>query len=176
MMKTELSIVPTNALSGPTRDAIVAMCTRAFERDFGSLFGFVTDSMHLLVYQQGALIGHACWATRSLQPEGYAPLRSAYVDAVAVDPAFQGHGVGSVVIERLIAAIQTYDLGGLSTQRVSFYARLGWERWHGPTAMRTADGLVSTPDDTVMILRTPTTPLLDTGTLLVADYRGGQAW
>ena len=175
-MTTELSIAPTHDLTGPTRDAIVAMCTRAFDQDFGNLFDFVTASMHVLAYQGGTLIGHACWATRWLQPEGCAPLRTAYVDAVATDPAFQGRGVGSAVIARLIAEIQPFDLGGLSTQRVAFYARLGWERWHGPTAMRTPDGLVPTPDDTVMILRTPATPPLDTGALLVAEYRGGQAW
>ena len=63
-----------------------------------------------------------------------------------------------------------------STRRASFYARLGWERWRGPTAMRADDGLVPTPDDTVMILRTPTTPALDTAALLIADYRAGQPW
>jgi len=176
MTTTELAVIPTGALTRSSRDAIVAMCTRAFDQDFTNLFDFVTDSMHVLAYRDGAPIGHACWATRWLEPAGHAPLRTAYVDAVATDPAFQGRGVGSAVIERLIAEIQLYDLGGLSTPRVTFYERLGWERWRGPTAMRTDDGLVPTPDDTVMILRTPTTPPLDTTTLLVADYRAGQTW
>jgi aminoglycoside 2'-N-acetyltransferase I len=172
----ELLVNSTKELTHSTRDAIVAMCTRAFDRDFSSLFHFVTDSTHILAYQGGALIGHACWGVRWLQPEGHAPLRTAYVDAIATDPAFQGCGVGSAVIARLDAEIHSYDLGGLSTQGVAFYARLGWERWHGPTAMRAEDGLVPTPDDSVMILRTPTMPPLDTATLLIADYRGGQAW
>lgn len=72
--------------------------------------------------------------------------------------------------------IQGFDLGGLSTPRVAFYARLGWERWRGPTAVQAKDGIVPTPDDTVMIWRTPKTPALDTTTLLVAEPRGGQPW
>lgn len=171
-----LSVIPTGELTCSARDAIVALCTRAFDQDFANLFDFVSDSLHVLAYRDGTLIGHACWAARRLEPAGHAPLRTAYVDAVATDPAFQGRGVGSAVMERLMAEIQPYDLGGLSTPRVAFYARLGWERWRGPTAMRTDDGLVATPDDTVMILRTPTTPPLDTTTLLIADYRPGQAW
>lgn len=176
MVAIELSVIPTGRLAPETRDVIVAMCTRAFDQDFGNLFDFVTDSLHVLAYAEGALIGHACWATRRLQPEGRTALHAAYVDAVATDPAYQGRGVGSAVIRRVIGEIRPYDLGGLSTRRVSFYARLGWERWRGPTAMRTDDGLVPTPDDTVMVLRTPTTPALDTATLLIADYRAGQAW
>lgn len=175
-MAVELSVVPTATLTRAMREAIVAICTQAFAQDFGALFDFVTDSMHVLARRDGALIGHACWATRHLQPAGYVPLRTAYVDAVATDPADQGCGVGSAVIGRLVAEIQPYALGGLSTPRVAFYERLGWERWRGPTAMRVADELVTTPDDTVMILRTPITPPLDTATLLIADYRGGHAW
>ena len=173
---TDLSVLPTRDLDDATRAAIVALCTRAFGEDFSNLFVFVQDSMHVLAQRDGALIGHACWAARQLQPEGHAPLRTAYVDAVATEPACQGQGVGSAVIGRLIAEIQPYDLGGLSTRRVAFYQRLGWEQWRGPTAMRIPGGLVPTPDETVLILRTPTTPPLDTTALLIADYRAGQPW
>jgi aminoglycoside 2'-N-acetyltransferase I len=172
----ELSIVSTKDLSRAARKSIVLLCTRAFDRDFTDLFTFVVGSMHVLVHRDRMLIGRACWATRWLQPEGYTSLRTAYVDAVATDPAVQGRGVGSAIILRLMREIQHYDLGGLSTPRVSFYARLGWERWHGPTAMQTENGLIPTPDDTVMVLRTRTTPPLDTTTRLIVDYRAGQAW
>lgn len=78
-------------------------------------------------------------------------------------------------MERLMTEIQSYALGGLSTHHVGFYERLGWERWRGATAMCANTGLVPTPDDTVMILRTSTTPPLDTATLLIADHRSSQA-
>jgi aminoglycoside 2'-N-acetyltransferase I len=171
-----LSVVPTRDLSAATTATIVALCTRAFNRDFGNLFDFVTDSIHVLAHQDGVLAGHACWAKRRLEPAGIGPLETAYVDAVATELAMHGRGIGSAVIERLDAEIQAYPLGGLSTPRVSFYTRLGWERWHGPTAVRAATGLIPTPDDTVMILRTPSTPPLDTSALLIADWRDGQPW
>jgi aminoglycoside 2'-N-acetyltransferase I len=171
-----LSIVPTRDLSLPTKAEIVALCTRAFDRDFGNLFDFVSDSLHVLAHQGNVLVGHACWAMRRLQPEGHDALNAAYVDAVATAPAYQRHGIGSAVIGRLNREIRPYALGGLSTQRVSFYQRLGWERWSGPTAVRAATGLIPTPEDTVMILRTPVTPSLDISTLLIADWRDGDPW
>ncbi len=176
MAALALSVVPTRDLSPAVRAEIVALCTRAFGQDFGNLFDFVTDSMHVLAHRDGALVGHACWAIRRLEPAGVGPLETAYVDAVATEPAVQGQGIGSAVIGRLNAQIHAYPLGGLSTGRVTFYARLGWERWQGPTAVRAATGLIPTPDDTVMILRTPTTPPLDTTALLIADWRDGQPW
>jgi aminoglycoside 2'-N-acetyltransferase I len=171
-----LSVVPTHALSQLMKTTIVALCTRAFERDFGNLFDFVTNSTHVLAHQESVLVGHACWAARRLEPEGYGLLTAAYVDAVATEPEFQERGIGSAVIARLNAEVASYPLGGLSTQRVTFYERLGWERWYGPTAVRAATGLIPTPDDTVMILRTPTTPPLDTTRLLIGDWRDGQPW
>jgi aminoglycoside 2'-N-acetyltransferase I len=171
-----LTVLPTRDLTAATKQTIVALCTRAFARDFGNLFDFVTDSMHVLAHTDGTLIGHACWAPRFLEPVGIGPLRTAYVDAVATEPAYQGRGIGSAVIRRADEEIQAYPLGGLSTPRVSFYARLGWERWRGPAAVRAASGLLPTPDDTVMILRTATTPPLDTTALLIADWRGGDPW
>ena len=171
-----LSVVPTRSLSPIVKSTIVALCTRAFDQDFSNLFDFVTDSMHVLAHRGNVLVSHACWAMRRLEPEGYGPLAAAYVDAVATEPEFQGHGIGSAVIARLNAEIQVYPLGGLSTQRVAFYERLGWKRWHGPTAVRSVTGLIPTPDENVMIFCTLSTPPLDTTRLLIADWRDGQPW
>jgi aminoglycoside 2'-N-acetyltransferase I len=92
-------VLPTTALTASTREAIIALCTRAFghdpAHDFGKLFDFVTDSMHVLALENGAPVAHACWAVRRLEPEGLTPLRTAYVDAVATEPAGQGRGIGT---------------------------------------------------------------------------------
>jgi GNAT superfamily N-acetyltransferase len=136
----------------------------------------VDNSLHVLAKLDGRLVGHACWATRWLQPGDYAPLRTAYVDAVAVEPAWQGRGIGSTVMRRLNAEVQSYDLGGLSTDRVSFYERTGWELWRGPIGIRTPEGATLTPGDTVMILRTPLTPPLDLCALLTAEPRPVNPW
>lgn len=176
----------TADLSAADKRAIVLVCSRAFHEDFSSLFTYITDCAHLLAYldgdssegadDNGSLVGHASWSTRWLQPEGYAPLRTAYVDAVATDPAYWGCGVGSAVLTRFAAETQDYALCGLSTTVPDFYTRLGWERWRGPTAVRAEQGLAYTPDECVMILRTPLSPPLDLATLLTVEPRGGQPW
>ena len=58
------------------------------------------------------------------------------------------------------------------------YARLGWERWRGPTFVRTAGGLVRTEDEDagIMILRTPRTPALTRTESLSCEWRAGDAW
>jgi aminoglycoside 2'-N-acetyltransferase I len=174
-------VVPTAALDAATRAAIIALCNRAFAHDpahdFTTLFDFVTGSMHVLAYEGDVLVAHACWADRWIQPEGLPPLRTAYVDAVATQPARQGRGIGAAVMERLAREAAGYQLQALSTDSAAgFYERLGWERWQGPTAGRTPEGLRPTPDVVVLIRRTATTPTLDLTARLIADDRGGQPW
>src|SRR5579872_3300794 len=151
-----LAVVTLADLTTRQKEEIVALCSRAFaEEDFGTLFELVSGSTHILAWLERRLVGHALFGERRLQPEGLPELRTAYVDAVATDPELQGRGIGSAVMERLAASIRDFEFGGLSTERPSFYARLGWERWPGPLAVRGPDGIVETPDDIVMILRTP---------------------
>jgi aminoglycoside 2'-N-acetyltransferase I len=69
------------------------------------------------------------------------------------------------------------ELQALSSEEaIGFYERLGWERWRGPTAVRTPRGIRPTPNDTVLIRRTSTTPALDLTARLIADDRDGQPW
>lgn len=95
---------------------------------------------------------------------------------MATDPTWQGRGIGSAVLTRLADETADYQLRALSTARVSFYARLGWQRWRGRLAVRTAAGLHDTPEETVMVLPTDLTPALDLGRLLTAEPRGGGHW
>ncbi len=69
-----------------------------------------------------------------------------------------------------------YQLRALSTARVSFYIRLGWQRWRGRAAVRTADGLLNTPDDTILVLPSVHAPPLDMDGLLTGEPRSGQHW
>ena len=77
-----------------------------------------------------------------LQPGPGRPLRTAYVEAVATAPSFQRRGYASAVMRRIAAEIAGYELGALSKGSHSFYERLGWERWRGPLAIRTDEGLL----------------------------------
>lgn len=149
----DLTVCIVGALGGVERAAIVALCSGAFGEDFSSLFTLVPPTtMHIRAFSGSRLVGHDCWTPRLLQPGPLPLLHTAYVDAVATDPVDQGRGIGSAVLTRLADETTDYQLRALSTARVSFYTRLGWQRWRGRVAVRTAEGLLDTPDDTVMVL------------------------
>ena len=61
----------------------------------------------------------------------------------------------------------------------AFYERLGWERWQGPTYVRTAVGELhrtEEDDDGVMVLRTGPTADLDLTGPLACEERPGDDW
>lgn len=173
-----VEVVSTTDLDAAQRAAIVRLCTAAFAQDFGALFDLVPiTASHMLVRLDDLLIGHATWMPRWLQPGRQPALHTAYVDAVATLPAYQGRGIGSAMLRRLAAQIQEYELGGLATSRVAFYERLGWELWRGPLSARTSQGNQRTPNEQVMILRLPKTPpQLDLSLPLSIEWRAGSVW
>ena len=178
-MALSLCSVRTADLDGATRQAIVRLCTAAHEEDFGLLFTLLPpDGVHFLGYIDAELVGHAVVTARRMQPEGLPRLRTAYVDAVATAPPHQGQGIGSAVMHALAGGIAGYEIAGLQTERVSFYARLGWEVWRGPLAGRQPDGsLIPTPAQRgVMILRLPHTPVLNLDGLLTIEHQGVRIW
>jgi len=137
-----------------------------------------TGGAHFLLEHAGSLVAHAAVVERELRA-GDLPIRAGYVEAVATRPDSQHEGHGT----RLMAAVQehiraTYELGALSAASPAFYARLGWEPWQGPTAVRTATGTVRTPedDDGIMILATPASPPFDRHALLSCPWRPGDVW
>lgn len=134
--------------------------------------------VHWLAEADGRIVGHASVVPRTLEAGGR-PLATGYVEAVAVLPGWRGRGIAS----RLMAAAgehirATFELGALSTGVHELYGRAGWERWRGPTFVRTATGLERTEDedDGLMVLRTPRTPLLEGTEPLACDWRPGDAW
>ena len=138
----KLSVSPTRDLDEATRLEIVDLCNRAFETDeFNEVFELIADSvdpMHVLGRIDGRLVGHATWSTRRLWIAEGMHFRCAHLDGVATDPSLQNRGIGTAVIKRVMTEIATFDIGTLSTERQSFYARLGWQRWKGrlPEAWR----------------------------------------
>jgi aminoglycoside 2'-N-acetyltransferase I len=122
------------------------------------------------------MVSHAMWVTRWLQPGNQPPLRTAYVEMVATDPPFQGRGFASAVMRRLATAIDDFELGGLCPAEPMLYTKLGWVFWQGPLFIRTQEGLVSTPEENIMILRLPKTPLLDLTLPLSGEWREGELW
>ncbi len=164
-------------LNPDDRQALIELCTAAYEETFDHLFDSLPDSTHIIARLENEIVSHAAWVTRWLQPEGLLELRTAYIEAVATLPRYQGQGFGSAVMRNLVPFIKDYELGALSPSYSSFYARFGWELWQGPLFIRTAEGLEASPaDEEVMILRLPQTPAFDLHAALSAEWRTGELW
>src|SRR5687768_16864038 len=131
-MKTNISMKTcrTQDLSETERSIIVSLCTQAHQVDFSPLFSFLPpDGLHVLAYDEERLVSHAVVTTRWLQPDNLPLLKTAYVDAVATQPLYQGQGIGSTLMRHLASVISDYEIACLETERVSFYAQLGWQEW-----------------------------------------------
>ena len=134
--------------------------------------------MHFVAEEDNLIVGHASVVERTLHAGGR-PLRTGYVEAVAVAPIRQGVGIGTAVMR----AVNTYllprfELAALGTGSQGFYERLGWQIWRGPSSVRAGDGEQPTPEDDgyIMVLLTPSSPPLDLGTALSCDWRPGDVW
>ncbi|MCC6905214.1 MAG: GNAT family N-acetyltransferase [Anaerolineae bacterium] len=177
MTTVRFRILPAARLSAPERSAVLGLCSAAYEVDFAPLMEAFHEPVHLLAYDSGVLVSHALWVTRWLQPGGLPPLRTAFVEAVATAPMRQGEGIGTALMREVNHAIATYDLGGLCPAQPGLYERAGWEHWQGPLSIRLpAGGLLPTPQEQIMILRLPATPLLDPRWPLSAEWRVGELW
>ncbi len=134
--------------------------------------------VHFVLELDNEIVAHAAVVERRLYVAGR-PLRTGYVEAVATSPDWQGLGLGSIVMTDATEYVRDgFDLGGLGTGRQSFYGRLGWRIWAGPSAVRTPDGERPTPDDDgyIMVLETPTSPPLDLGAPISCEERPGDDW
>ena len=168
----------TEELDAATRAAIIQVCITAFqEEDFQNLFTYIpVGGRHFLAYCGAELVSHAVVTTRWLQPETLPILKTAYVDAVATLPVYQGQGYGSAVMQHLAQNIADYEIAGLGTDRPGFYTRLGWELWRGALGGRSEQGVIPTPDQTgIMILRLARTPVLDLDGALTIE-QAGRIW
>jgi len=170
-----IKVLPGLALTPAERTELIGLCTRAYEEDFSALFESFPTATHVVAVVNQRLVSHALWIERELDYNGVR-LRSAYVEAVATEPALQRRGYGSAVLRALAQAITGYDVGVLSPSDPAYYARLGWELWEGSLFVERDGKRYPTPDEAVMILRLPHTPPLDLRGTLTAPWREGEIW
>lgn len=178
-MSTQLKVevISRVDLSEIDYKAIISLCSRAFEEDYESILESLKGSTHLLGFYDGKLVSHALWVTRWLQVGNGQVLRTAYVEGVATKQDFRARGFATMMMKRMVGEIKDFDLAALSPFSVAYYARLGWELWHGPLYIRTEAGVERTPrNGDVMILRLPKTPELDLKVPLSAEWREGDLW
>ena len=134
---------------------------------------------HFLLEADGTIVCHASVVTRQLHVSGV-PLRAAYVEAVATDPAHQRQGLGTQVMRAVGDFIDagTWQLAALGTGSQRFYERLGWRVWRGSSSVRTAEGDVATPEEDgyIMVRLTPQSPGIDWSAPISCEWRPGDVW
>jgi aminoglycoside 2'-N-acetyltransferase I len=150
---------------------------------FGSRFT-AADWQHSLggwrvfVLDDDVVVGHAAVVPRRLRVADQ-DVAAGYVEAVATRSGRHGEGIGSVVMAEANEIVRSrYELGALSTSRHSFYRRLGWESWRGPSYVRDGQHLIRTADEDagLMVLRCAVTAGLDLTASIRCDARVGDDW
>lgn len=134
--------------------------------------------VHVVLKVDDTIISHAAVVERTLEIDGQ-PFRTGYVEAVATRIGHHGRGFGSAVMAEVNDIIrERFELGALGTGRFTFYERLGWERWRGPSSVRTQHGLVRTHDDdgSILALRTPASRLVSLEDPMSCEWRPGDVW
>ena len=174
-----LRALATDDLTDAELGAIRALMDAAFD-------DFTDDDMvhglggrHFVLHEDGSILAHASVVERTLELDG-TPLRTGYVEAVAVAPARQRQGLGTQVMAAATAHIRdAYELGALGTGEQPFYAALGWERWAGRSFVRERDGSLrhtADEDPWIMVLRTGPSAGASLAGTLTCEWREGDVW
>jgi aminoglycoside 2'-N-acetyltransferase I len=151
----------------------------AFEGEFSDEdWEHCLGGWHVVAFDGDTALAHAAVVPRSIRV-GNQNFAAGYVEGVATRPDRQRQGLGSQVMTEAAGVIRReFDLGVLSTDRWEFYQRAGWERWQGPTFVRTDGRLVRTEDedDGIMVLRAGPSQEVDVTAPISCDSRPGDDW
>ena len=177
---TELRVLADDNTPTELLEAVRELTFAAFDGRFDEHDWEHTYGGHRVVVFDGTVPVAAAAVVRRELVVGEATYSVGYVEGVATAPGRDGQGLGSEVMATVGDLVRNrYELGALSTSRHTFYERLGWERWRGPTYVRHDDGrLERTPDDDggVLVLRCATTEELDLTASLSCEPRAGDDW
>ncbi len=158
---------------------IRTLLDEAFEGRFtDALWGQALGGVHFFVEEDGVPISHASVVPRLLSVRDR-EINTGYVEAVGTRHRDRGKGLARSVLaaaRRHIA--DTYELGALHSVLPTFYEHLGWERWRGPTFVRTDSGLVRTrtDDGCIHIWRVAASAALDLDDPISCEWRPGFVW
>lgn len=163
-------------MTGELAAAVQTLCDAAYGTATAPYFASLGSGEHLLGLRHGVLVSHLMWVTRWLQPAGHRALRTAYVEMVATAPSEERQGYASALLGHFVPLVAAYELAALCPATENLYARLGWRFWRGPLSARRDSEFVATPDERVMILPLPQTPVLDLELPLSVEWRNGEVW
>jgi GNAT superfamily N-acetyltransferase len=185
----QFEVIPAQKLTQVDQQAIQALFRRAFGEEVWCDYGYLKTAKHVIGRDAGVIVSHALWVNRSFIVNEDASLLTAYIEYVATEPARQGQGLASRLLQFTLDYIQNrevlhteldqnndYELAALAPEDSKFYERLGWELWQGDLSIRHGHRSIQTPDDDVMIYRLATTPKISITEKLSAEWREGELW
>ncbi len=153
----------------------------AFEGRFtDALWRQALGGVHFFVEEDGVPISHASVVPRLLAVRDR-EINTGYVEAVGTRHRDRHKGLARSVLAAARRHIEdTYELGALHSVLPTFYEHLGWERWRGPTFVRTSSGLMRTESDDgcIHIWRVAATADLDldVNDPISCEWRPGFVW
>jgi aminoglycoside 2'-N-acetyltransferase I len=172
-------LIHTSDLDNETRHSAHQLLIDAFEGEFtADDWDHTLGGMHALIHHHGALIAHAAVVLRRLLYRG-APLRTGYIEGVAVREDWRGQGLGTALMDAAEQVIRgAYRLGALrpTDWARSLYVNRGWTQWTGPTSVLAPGGLTRTPEDDGAVFVLPVDVTVDPTVDLVCDWRSGDVW
>ena len=172
-------VLTTGEAPGGLLEKVRQLLEDAFEGDFSDDdWEHTLGGWHVVITEGSAPVSHAAVVPRALEVGGRR-LRSGYVEGVATAPGRQRGGLGSFAMSQVADLLRgRFEIGALSTGRHSFYERLGWERWRGPTFVRRGSELIRTEedDDGLMVLRFGPSLELDLTAPISCEARTGDDW
>jgi len=175
----EMSVVPSAELDGATGGKLRDLWQAAFGDDFDEADAeHAHGGIHAVLRDGPVVLAHASVVPRTLIV-GESSVRVGYVEAVATLPSHQGRGLATRAMTALDPVLRRdHDMGALSTGIPAFYARLGWERWRGPSYVVRDGEWVRTEedDDGLMVLRYGVSAGLELTLPIACGDRSGDVW
>ncbi len=161
------------------RRAIRDLLTSSFRDGFSDDdYEHGLGGMHACIWEGRDLVGHGSVVMRRLL-HGSRPLRTGYVEAVAVRADRRRRGYGSALMDELESLIHGgFELGALSASAAGerLYAGRSWLRWTGTTSVIAPTGRRRTPDEDGSVWVLPGSATLDPDEDLACDWRAGDVW
>jgi aminoglycoside 2'-N-acetyltransferase I len=175
----ETRVVADGEISGTDLVQIRSVVFEAYAGDFlEEDWEHTRGGWRVVVFDDGTPVAHAAVVARALQVADQT-FEAGYVEGVATIAERRRAGLGALVMTHVTRLVQTmFDLGALSTGSPAFYERFGWERWRGPSFVRSAQALVRTADedDGLMVLRCGPSAEIDLTAQIVCEARSGDDW